>query len=66
VEGEVSEPGFRALILAGVGTVSLRPDGSVCVTDRNRDRYEIAPEVVRAIVALAAPLALTPCEEPTL
>lgn len=42
-----------ALIIAGVGTVVLRHDGSVAITDRNRVHYEIDPDVVRAICALA-------------
>jgi hypothetical protein len=45
----------RALIIAGVGTVVLRQDGSVAIVDRNRVRYEIDPAIVRAIVALAGP-----------
>jgi len=42
-----------ALIIAGVGTVVMRSDGSARITDRNRRHYEIAPEFVRAIAALA-------------
>jgi hypothetical protein len=44
----------RAFIIANVGTIVLRPDGSVAVTDRNRTRYEIDPAIVHAIVALMA------------
>jgi hypothetical protein len=53
----------RALIIAGVGTIVLRHDGSVAVVDRNRTRYEIDPAIVRAIVALAGGRPLKTLEE---
>jgi hypothetical protein len=73
----MNEPGARALILAGVGTVVIRADGSAVFTDRNRQSTTIDAAVVRAIAALssfgmamAAPArtepAPIPYEEPTL
>lgn len=50
----MSSPHASALIIAGVDTVVLRHDGSVAITDRNRTRFEIDPDVVRAICALAS------------
>jgi hypothetical protein len=58
--------GARALIIANVGTVVLRSDGSARIVDRNRNSYEIAPEIVRALTALAAQPRAVPYEEPTL
>jgi hypothetical protein len=61
---EVMPTYATALIIAGVGTIVLRHDGSVAVVDRNRTRYEIDPAIVRAIVALAGkPAAIQPREE---
>lgn len=42
-----------ALILPNVGTVVLREDGSATFTDRNRQQFEIAAEVVAALVTLS-------------
>ena len=42
-----------ALILPNIGTVVKRADGSVVFTDRNRQHFEIAKEVVAAIVELS-------------
>jgi hypothetical protein len=52
----MNDPGTRAIIIAGVGTVVVRADGSAAVTDRNRVRYELSPEIVRALAALAQPV----------
>jgi hypothetical protein len=42
-----------ALIVPAAGTVVYRDDGSVAIVDRNRQQYEIAAELVAAIVRLA-------------
>jgi len=42
-----------ALIVPAAGTVVYREDGSVAIVDRNRQQYEIASELVAAIVELA-------------
>jgi hypothetical protein len=42
----------RAVILPNIGTVVLRGDGSAMFTDRNRERFVIAPEIVSAIILL--------------
>jgi uncharacterized membrane protein (DUF4010 family) len=55
--------GARALIIANVGTVVLRSDGSARIVDRNRNSYEIAPEIVRALAALASQPRAVPHEE---
>ena len=47
-----SNDDVRAVILPNVGTVVLRGDGSAMFTDRNRERFEIAAEIVSAIVLL--------------
>ena len=42
-----------AVIVPAAGTVVYREDGSVAIVDRNRQQYEIAAELVAAIVELA-------------
>lgn len=43
---------MRAVIVAGHGTVVLRNDGSVAVTNRNRETVILSDEICRAVVGL--------------